>query len=140
MTMVKRWEHFTHGADIGIRGIGPTLTDAFEMGALALTNVVVDAALVNPIKIIQIACSAPNVEILFIDWLNALIYEMETRCMLFSEFHLTIRKLTLRAIIKGEKIDKLRHQPVVDIKGATYTELKVCPIKDGWIAQCVVDV
>ena len=110
------------------------------MGALALTNVVVDAALVNPIKIIQIACSAPNVEILFIDWLNALIYEMETRCMLFSEFHLTIRKLTLRAIIKGEKIDKLRHQPVVDIKGATYTELKVCPIKDGWIAQCVVDV
>ena len=26
----RRWEHFEHQADIGIRGIGPTYADAFE--------------------------------------------------------------------------------------------------------------
>ena len=25
-----RWEHFPHQADMGVRGVGPTLADAFE--------------------------------------------------------------------------------------------------------------
>ena len=25
-----RWEHFAHGADIGVRGYGPSLEEAFE--------------------------------------------------------------------------------------------------------------
>ena len=33
------WEHFAHGADIGVRGIGPTKEAAFEQIALALTGV-----------------------------------------------------------------------------------------------------
>jgi len=34
-----------------------------------------------------------------------------------------------------------RHQPTVEVKGATYTELKVAQDALGqWVAQCVVDV
>jgi len=36
-----RWEHFRHGADIGVRGIGVTQSEAFEQIALALTTVIV---------------------------------------------------------------------------------------------------
>jgi len=32
--MQARWEHFEHGADIGVRGFGPTLAAAFEQAAL----------------------------------------------------------------------------------------------------------
>lgn len=35
-----RWEHFPHGADIGVRGFGPTMAAAFEQAALAMTAVV----------------------------------------------------------------------------------------------------
>ncbi|ARG98718.1 archease [Legionella micdadei] len=136
----KRWEHFIHEADIGIRGIGPTLENAFEMGALALTNAVTDSAIVRPNKEIYISCTAPDKEILFADWLNAIIYKMDTLNMLFSEFHVRIENLKLDATIKGEKVNRTRHQPAVDIKGATYTELRVYQEDNAWIAQCIVDV
>ncbi|WP_338151665.1 archease [Legionella norrlandica] len=136
----KYWEHFTHEADIGIRGVGPTLIDAFEMGALALTNVITDSERIKPIKSIKIHCEAPNEEILFTDWLNAVIYNMQIHNMLFCEFHIKRDELNLEATIKGEKINQEKHQPVVEVKGATYTELKVHKKNNTWIAQCVVDV
>ncbi|MEW5891370.1 MAG: archease, partial [Pseudomonadota bacterium] len=40
--MKRYWEHFRHGADIGVRGIGDTLGEAFAQGALALTAVVTE--------------------------------------------------------------------------------------------------
>jgi SHS2 domain-containing protein len=30
IAMIERWEHFDHGADIGVRGFGPTPAAAFE--------------------------------------------------------------------------------------------------------------
>ncbi|HYA17301.1 MAG TPA: archease, partial [Bryobacteraceae bacterium] len=39
-----RWEHFAHGADIGIRGIGATREEAFRQAATALTAVVTNPA------------------------------------------------------------------------------------------------
>ncbi|HIC7359637.1 TPA: archease [Legionella pneumophila] len=136
----KYWEHFIHEADIGVRGIGPTLPDAFEMAALALTNVVADATLIKPSLSIKIHCEAPNEEILFTDWLNAVVYNMQIHNMLFREFHVKLNRFALDAVIKGEKVDQKKHQPVVEVKGATYTELKVYQNNDIWIAQCVVDV
>lgn len=44
MTVTARWEHFPHQADIGVRGMGATLAQAFEQAALALTAVIVDLA------------------------------------------------------------------------------------------------
>jgi SHS2 domain-containing protein len=38
----KYWEHFSHDADIGIRGIGATKEEAFEQVAIALTAVITD--------------------------------------------------------------------------------------------------
>jgi len=34
----KRWEHFEHDADVGLRGVGPTLEAAFEEATRALTT------------------------------------------------------------------------------------------------------
>jgi tRNA nucleotidyltransferase (CCA-adding enzyme) len=41
----------------------------------------------------------------------------------------------------GEPLDADRHQPAVEIKGATYTQLSVSENDAGtWTARCVVDV
>ena len=38
--MNANWEHFTHDADMGVRGYGETKSQAFEQVALALTAVI----------------------------------------------------------------------------------------------------
>lgn len=76
---VARWEHFAHDADIGVVGIGPTKAEAFRQTALALTAVITDSAKVRPVHPVPVACEAPSDELLLVEWLNALIYEMAVR-------------------------------------------------------------
>jgi SHS2 domain-containing protein len=135
------WEHFAHGADVGVRGVGPTKADAFAQAALALTGVITSPTTVRPITAIPIACEASSDDVLFADWLNALVYEMSTRRMLFGAFVVSIDGSHLTATAWGEPVDRARHEPAVEIKGATYTALAVAPLDDDhWLAQCVVDV
>lgn len=135
------WEHFDHEADIGVRGFGTTPADAFVHAALAMTAVVCDLQSVKPSHAVTIECKANDLEVLFVDWLNSLVYEMATRKMLFSRFEVEITNHALHAVAWGENIDVARHQPAVEIKGATYTALHVTQDDTGrWTAQTVVDV
>lgn len=141
MAATVRWEHFPHEADVGVRGLGTTLEQAFEQAALALTAVITDPAAVAPRELIRLSCAAPDPELLLVDWLNTLIYEMVMRNMLFSRFEVHVEGERLEAQVWGEKLDARRHLPAVEVKGATYTALKVARQPDGnWLAQCVVDV
>jgi tRNA nucleotidyltransferase (CCA-adding enzyme) len=138
---VDHWEHFPHEADVGVRGFGRTRAAAFEQAALALTAAVADPADIEPREVVELACAAPDDELLLVDWLNALVYEMATRRMLFSRFAVEIDSGRLRGWAWGEAVDIDRHMPAVEVKGATYTSLRVAQEADGtWIAQCVVDV
>jgi len=138
--MHAHWEHFEHGADIGVRGLGATQAEAFEQAALALTAVVTEPSSVRPAERIAIACEAPDEELLLAEWLNALIYEMSTRRMLFSRFAVRLDEGRLEAEAWGEPVAVARHHPAVEVKGATYTALCVAPQGGGWLAQTVVDV
>lgn len=135
------WEHFPHVADVGIRGFGPTLESAFEQAALALTAAITDPDSIAPEKTIKITCQAPNAELLLVDWLNAIVFEIATRKMLFGKFSVSIDGDKLNGEISGELVDIERHAPAAEVKGATLSELQVVREKDGrWRAQCVVDV
>lgn len=139
--MQSGWEHFEHGADIGVRGFGGTLAEAFEQAALAMTAVVTEPEHVKPTEAVALECAAPDYELLLVDWLNALIYEMATRRMLFSRFEVALENHAVHAAAWGEPVDVARHSPAVEIKGATYTMLSVKQEESGqWVAQCVVDV
>lgn len=136
-----RWEHYEHGADIGVRGRGPDLEIAFEQAALALTAVLTDPDGVNGDECVTVEAAAPDIELLFYEWLNAVVFEMATRDMLFSRFAVTITGNRLAGEMWGEAIDRERHAPAVEIKGATLTTLRVAREEDGgWVAQTVVDV
>ena len=137
----KHWEHFYHQADIGVRGIGASKEEAFEQAGIALTAVITDISVLEPKVLVKVACEAPNDELLFVDWLNAIVYEMAIRNMLFGSFAVHIEQHRLEGNLWGQAVDVGRHQPAVEVKGATYTELHVTQCEDGnWIAQCVVDV
>ncbi len=134
------WCHFAHGADIGLRGSGRSKAQAFEEIAMALTAVVTDLDAVAAGESISVHCEAPSDEMLLVDWLNALIYEMAVRKMLFREFRVSIRDRVLHAKVSGEPVKRDKHHPAVEVKGATYTALAVEQTDEGWLVQCVVDV
>ncbi len=135
-----RWEHFPHGADVGVRGIGATAAEAFEQAAQALTAVVTHAE-VRPLASVEVSCEAPDLELLFVEWLNAVIYEMAVRRMLFSRFAVRIAGTRLEGTLWGEPVDVGRHAPACEPKGATYTALRVAQEDEGpWSAACIVDV
>ena len=98
------WAHLEHGADIGVRGFGATCAAAFEQAALALTAVVVDPATVACRDSVIIACEAGDDETLLFDWLNAVIFEMATRRMLFGAYEVEIDGFRLRGRARGEAI------------------------------------
>lgn len=156
-----RWEHFSHDADVGVRGIGPTMASAFEQAAIALCAVVTDTKTIShtgalsttPLKAnrkapkqpesevhVQIQLEAENHDFLFLDWLNSIIYEMDSRQTLFSRAAVQIEDDKLNADLYGERMNKHKHDLAVEVKGATMTELKVVFENGQWVAQCIVDV
>jgi len=136
------WQHYHHPADMGIKAFGNTRAQAFQQAALAMTAIIADLKSIQPEKQIQFACQRlQDDEMLFIEFLNRLLYEMSARNMLFSKFDLTISQKQLSAWAWGETLNPEKHKPTVEVKAATCEDLKVCKDKNGnWLAQCIVDV
>jgi len=119
-----------------VRGYGPTPAAAFEQAAVALTTAVTSAKVP-----VEVSRRAPDLELLFVEWLNSVIYEMAVRRMLFTRFSVRIEGARLEGTLCGEPVDIARHAPACEPKGATYAALKVAAGPDGvWSAACVVDV
>jgi SHS2 domain-containing protein len=140
------YETFEHKADVGVRGVSSSVEKAFSEGARALFSVEVDIWAVKASKKIKIECSAANLEELFVEWLNNLLAQASVHEMVFSKFSIKIKeqrdgKFFLDGFAYGEKLSK-KHRPKLEVKAATYSQLKVFENKKEkrWIVQCIVDV
>jgi len=123
-----------------VRGFGASAATAFEQAALALTAAVTSAR-IEPKEPVEVRCEAPDLELLFAEWLNRVIYEMAVRGMLFGRFAVRVEDGRLEGTLWGEPVDVQRHAPACEPKGATYAALKVEADGDGiWSAGCIVDV
>ncbi len=136
-----RFEYFEHLADMGIIGWGASLAEAFEEGAKAMFNLMVDIDRVEPKEKIPIRCQGGDREELFVEWLNALLAEADINGMVFSRF--SVENLTEKELWGwggGEGFDPQKHHPKGEVKAATYSGL-VLGERDGeFFARCVVDL
>jgi len=145
-----KYEQFEHQADVGIRGYGKTIEEAFENGARAMFGVMVNLVKVEPKQEIEIKCEAANLEELLVEWLNKLLAEAGIENFIFSDFKIKEIKKTnsiykLSGLAKGEELDPKKHEPKVEVKAATYSQLKVekkdyNPPATRYIVQTIVDV
>ena len=133
-----------HKADIIIKGTGKSIEEAFCEAAKAMFSVMVELKDVKPVGEVAIRITAEGRKELFILWLNELLSEASLQNVLFCEFQVKIKKagnmLVLHGLAKGEKIDPKKHRLKTEVKGATYSGLKVAKENSMFIAQCVVDV
>ena len=142
---MTRFEQFEHQADVGIRGYGTTLEEAFENGAKAMFSVMTNLEKVELKKEIEIECQAHNLEELFVEWLNKLLSEAGIGNLVFSDFKIKeIKKVNsnyrLSGLTRGEELNLEKHEPRVEVKAATYSQLKAEKKGNQYIVQTIVDV
>ena len=138
--MSIQYETFDHEADIGIRGFGSSMEEAFENAAAAMYSVIVNIDRISPTEKRDLSVSAPDTELLLVEWLNALLALSDVERMVFKKFRVKIDGTQLSGAAWGEGLDQSRHEPKVEVKGATYHMLRVVRDDTRYTAQCVVDV
>jgi len=133
-----------HEADMGIVGIGSTVEEAFQEGARAMFSIMIDLDKVEPVQSVDVECEADSIDILFVEFLNKLLAEINMSEMFFSKFEVLISKEAENYVLAGkaygEPIDKEKHQAKVEVKAATYHGLKYEEKEGKHYVQCVVDV
>ncbi|OAQ20694.1 archease [Thermosulfurimonas dismutans] len=135
------YETFEHGADIGVRGYGRTIEEAFANGARALFSLMVENfEAIEPREETPVSVSAELPDELFVAWLNRLITLSALEHRVFSDFEIKIKGENLQGVARGEALDTEKHLLGIEVKGATFTLAKVAKEGDLWVAQCVVDV
>ena len=140
------FEQFEHGADVGVRGRGATSAEAFEGAAQALFALVArNPAVIEARVEVPVACGPAPLDELLVAFLNELISVADARALVFGRFEVALEPASaglfhLRGRALGEPLDRERHEPTVEPKGATFTALRVVEEAGGWVAQCVVDV
>jgi SHS2 domain-containing protein len=133
------YEYFDHGADIGIIGKGPNVETAFESAALAMFGLTLPGRAPVPTDSVEIEFDEPDPEFALLCCLNGLLAESRVRELALSEFQVTRKGDHWVCRAKGSRWTH-EMEPGVEVKGATFTMLKVRQIDDQWEARCVVDV
>lgn len=137
----ERFQFLPHTADVAALVRGESLQELFANGALALFTILTDPSQVRDTVSVQVDIEAPELESLFVDWLNELLFLFECEGMLYSR--LEVRELTegrLRGEVWGEKLDRSRHRVKAGVKAVTYHDLEVGRAGGEWMAKVVFDV
>jgi SHS2 domain-containing protein len=136
------YEHFEHRADIGIRGIGKTLSEAFEEAAKAMFEVMTNVKKIKPVQKIEFEIEAENEVELLIEFLNRVLGEADAESMFLSKFKVAILNdgtLLLAGTAWGSKITP-KTEVRTEVKAATLSQAKVEKKGKNFVAQCIVDV
>ncbi len=137
----QAFEFFEHTADIGVRVSGATLPELFSNAACAMYTALGELQRSKVGSQKSVTLQAESLEDLLHDWLQDLLFEVETRQMLYDEMAVMIQAGRLTATLGGGKIDFARSQVWAEIKAVTYHQLRVEQKLDGtWQATVIFDV
>jgi SHS2 domain-containing protein len=138
------YELLEHQSEIGIRAYSTTIEESFSEASKALFSIMTEINKVEEIESSNIAVKAKNIEELFAQLLNELIFMMNVNNSFYSKFEYKIEKneneFELNGVIYGEKIDIDKHEIKTEVKAATYSGLKVWEENNNKYVQIIVDV
>ncbi len=124
--MEREYEIIETTADVGIRAFGTDLAQAFANAARAMFSLITELESIRGSIYREVEVTAPDREILLVEWLNELVYLFDTEQILFRAFDINlVADNHLQARCYGEKVDRSRHNIKVGIKSATYHMLKI---------------
>ena len=140
---MKKYENLEHTADLKIRAFGKTKEEVFANLALGMfENISEPKAILKdqPIEI-EIKVKANELLELLVDFLNQLVYLSDVNNVVYNNFDLVIFSKDdhwiVEGVAKGYKVNSFK----LEIKAATYNELKLEEDQAGnWVAEVVFDI
>ena len=138
-------EWIDHGADVAFRVHGPTREDVFEQAARSVFSIMLDVNAVRPREPHPVEISSNRLDELLVEWLSEMLVQKDLSGRVFSRFMVRIEghaaPYRLVGEAWGEPLDRVRHQPMTEVKGISYLGLQIGTDDNGrWTAQVVVDV
>jgi SHS2 domain-containing protein len=142
MDGINMHEVFEHTADLGLRIRSGTLDALFSEAGTALFELIVENMdAVKPLVSRQIRIEQAEIDLLFFDWLNELLYLSDSEQLVLCRFEVCINHTLLEAAVWGEPRDEARHQLDHEVKAITYHQLKLQQEPDGqWLAEVILDI
>ena len=138
------FKYLPHPADVRFRAYGTTLEETFEQAAYAMFHVIIDTAVLNCERSVDIKLESGGLENLLYDYLSEPLYVFEVEEIVFVQFRVDSIEKTddnyiLHGQASGENIDIGRHSFETEVKAVTYHQLEITKEKDGYSAHVIVD-
>ncbi|MEM5820033.1 MAG: archease [Candidatus Aenigmatarchaeota archaeon] len=129
-------------ADVAFEAYGKDLNELFANSALAMFEVMINTSLVNKKIERFIEVNGYDLLSLMFNWLNELIFYVDTENLAFSEFEVNVdeKNFKLKAMCKGEKIDRNKHEVRTLVKACTYHKMKIWKENEIWKAIVILDI
>jgi len=143
--MKQKYRFLDHPADAYIEAYGDSLEELLENSALAMFDVMVDVSKVEPKIEKQVESRGFDLENLLYNWLEDWLFYYSTELLVFSKFKVHEIKrdkeeFVVRASGWGEKFDEKKHEPKVEVKAATYSQMLIGKVDGKWVARFVLDI
>ena len=151
MTSERGWEILAHTADAGVRAWGPTPAAALGRAVLGMLAIVVPPERVRPARSWTVHVTAPDPDLLLFNLLDEVLYLHHVAGLLAHEVEVTAAgppgspgedggAWRARAVVRGETLDRDRHDPGTEIKAVTLHGIALAPEGDRWVARVVFDL
>ena len=138
---MKRYEQFSHTADIGVRVFGANLKELFENAAFAMFDLIADLEGLKGNITQDFKLEAQNYEELLVAWLDELLYNFYTKSLIFFKFEIEeLSDNLLKAKAFGRPVAANRNRLKTEIKAATYSDLKIKKTGNGYEVEIIFDV
>ncbi len=127
-------------ADVAVEVWANTVEELFSDSALAISEVMVDTATVEPRIEKEISLSSNSLDMLLYDFLSEIVYLKDAQSLLFSKFDVKINDLNLDSKLWGENIDREKHSLRIDVKAVTLYRFNLYFENGLWRAEFVLDI
>ena len=134
------FRYIEHTADMEIIAEGDSMEDLFVESARAMYGIILNLLKVEKKDTHLIELEAKNKEYLIHDFLDELLFLLETKGMVFSGFDMKIHGNKLKCYCEGEKFDSEKHEEGSLVKAVTYNKLKVWEMDGSFKANIVFDM
>ena len=140
------FEFKDHTADVSVKGWGKNLEEAFSQTALSLmTTITPNLKKISTNIEKEIEIEAEDKYALCFDFLSEFLYIFDVEELVFSDISVkSIEKIQnkykLKALVKGEKFDKDKHEIGTEVKAITYSFMNIEEKKNKVEINIVFDI
>ncbi len=140
------YKFLDHTADVSVEARGTTLEEAFEQTVYSLMETITPSlSSISPKTERILTIEAEDKEALLFDFLSEFLYIFDVEELIFNKIEIqpiTKKKNTyyLKALAKGEKFNKLKHEPGTEVKAITYSFMNIEQKKNEVRIKIVFDI